>query len=108
MWVLYKTSEFCYIYLANVAFTSVNFDFLFFKSRWFSRGWTLQELIAPFNVVLYSMDWEELATKFTLRGIIIATTGVERDSLFGGDLGEVSVAQKMPSASKRETSRIED
>lgn len=44
----------CYVYLSDLT-ASDTFDSLR-KSRWFTRGWTLQELIAPDNVQLYTKD----------------------------------------------------
>jgi hypothetical protein len=107
-WVWYKKSEVCFAYLADVPSTAGNFVDIFSNSRWFTRGWTLQELISPSSVVFYSMVWQELGTESSLRGIIINITGIEAGPLSGGDWGVASVAQKMFWASKRETSRVED
>ncbi|KAI1850726.1 hypothetical protein JX266_004008 [Neoarthrinium moseri] len=54
----YRQSYICYAYLADVH----HLDQLE-GSRWFTRGWTLQELIAPLNVRFYSSDWNELGSK---------------------------------------------
>jgi hypothetical protein len=78
------------------------------KSRWFTRGWTLQELIAPRNVEFYSTDWQKIATKDELCGLLSSTTGIDEYILMGGELADVSVARRMSWASRRKTSRIED
>ncbi|KAF2188751.1 HET-domain-containing protein, partial [Zopfia rhizophila CBS 207.26] len=52
MFKWYQNSAVCYAYLADVPSreepTSKNIAFA--ASRWFTRGWTLQELIAPLRV----------------------------------------------------------
>ncbi|KAK0702638.1 ankyrin repeat-containing domain protein [Lasiosphaeris hirsuta] len=71
----------------------------FSESRWFTRGWTLQELIAPSEIIFT-----------TLQRPISARTGIPTSILAGGGdgLGTASVAQKMSWAAKRQTTRGED
>jgi hypothetical protein len=80
----------------------------FMSSRWFTRGWTLQELIAPANVVFYTREWKKLGTKRELTGPISAATGIHGDILLGRNLTEVSIANRMSWASRRVTTRPED
>lgn len=106
----YKQSAVCYAYLSDVersANPSETIDNLS-RSQWFTRGWTLQELIAPENVVFYSADWEPLGTKSQLRGLISTITGIDADYLVGKDLELASVSKRMSWAAKRSTSRVED
>ncbi|KAK4173371.1 hypothetical protein QBC36DRAFT_58227 [Triangularia setosa] len=90
-------------------------------SRWFTRGWTLQELIAPTNVIFYSRNWNVLGTKLKnvkhseqplcldFATIVSQITGVEVDVLSGYlNLDSISVAGKMKWAAKRRTTRTED
>ena len=77
-------------------------------SRWFTRGWTLQELIAPSNVVFYNSLWKTLGTKETLQDVITSITGIHPKFLLGADLETASVAKKMSWAAKRNTTRVED
>jgi hypothetical protein len=88
-------------------------------SRWFTRGWTLQELIAPFNVEFYSRDWRLLGTKLDNRPkttpersfptLISTITGVDLAILEGKlDLEDLSIANRMRWAARRQTTRIED
>ncbi|KAK4443506.1 hypothetical protein QBC34DRAFT_211026 [Podospora aff. communis PSN243] len=88
-------------------------------SRWFTRGWTLQELIAPFNVEFYSRDWRLLGTKLDNRRntapehsfpVLISTiTGIDLAILEGRlDLEDLSIASRMRWAARRQTTRIED
>jgi len=79
------------------------------KSCWFSRGWTLQELIAPSSVIFYDSSWMEIGTKSSLQDIITKATKIPADMLVGyANLNDYSVAQKMSWASRRKTTRVED
>ena len=109
----YQKARVCYAYLADVLKdTNPNEDSLvpeeFSRSRWFTRGWTLQELVAPQNVVFYSRSWKNIGTKEQLCNTISTITGIDIDTLLGEDLTVVSVANKMSWASGRRTTRIED
>ena len=97
----------CYAYLADVPGGEIDYydiDSTFRRSKWFTRGWTLQELLAPPTVIFYNCVWVEIGTKKTLETLVSAITGIEH--LFGFE--KASVAQKMSWASKRETLREED
>jgi hypothetical protein len=80
----------------------------FSASRWFTRGWTLQELIAPRRLVFFSVEWEELGTKMDLAETIFNITEIPRDTLIYGDAFGESVSRRMSWAAKRQTTRIED
>ena len=77
--------------------------------RWFSRGWTLQELIAPESVLFYDKEWKLRGNKRKLVGVLHQVTGIDvfvlRDPSF---LRDVSVARRMSWAALRETTRQED
>jgi hypothetical protein len=106
----YERSSICYAFLSDVADGKVSFG----KSRWFSRGWTLQELIAPDHVVFLDAHWQDIGDRQQLTDKITLTTGIEQHMLVmrhprASDLLRgFSVAQRMKWASKRETSRVED
>lgn len=103
----YKKSEVCYVYLSDVS----SCDYIleqFKKARWFQRGWTLQELIAPDNVIFYSKEWHQFGTKAGLSAFISDITNIGPLFLDSENLASASIAQKMSWASKRETSRPED
>jgi hypothetical protein len=109
MFKWYRNSQACYVYLADVlsrddARLYCERDSEFRKSRWFTRGWTLQELLAPIRVIFYDPQWVEIGTKMSLRKLISSITGIK--FLFTSE--KASIAQKMSWASKRETTRIED
>lgn len=104
MYGWYEKSQVCYVYLADV--TAATFDEVFRFSRWFFRGWTLQELLAPRTVVFYGSNWEELGTKWSLRDEISRATGITYHQMI--DHKRVNVATKMSWAALRKTTRIED
>jgi hypothetical protein len=76
----YKASTRCYAYLSDVDGTvngSESIQWPSFKgSVWFSRGWTLQELIAPSDVLFLDSTWREIGTRTELMADITATTGI--------------------------------
>jgi hypothetical protein len=71
----YARAEICYVYLADVSDetrvdSQIGWHSSFQRSRWFTRGWTLQELIAPISVVFYSHTWIFLGNKTSLQDLI--------------------------------------
>ena len=106
----YRNSRVCYSYLDDVPSSDEprSENSRFRKSRWFTRGWTLQELLAPLYVVFFGSDWTEIGTKSSLQEVISDITGIDSQVLLTNYGGEISVAQRMAWASKRETSRVED
>lgn len=90
------------------------FDFLG-GSRWFTRGWTLQELIAPRQLLIFDHKWRFIASRDDILLTLEAITGVHKEAFWpGGDaqprisLSSFSVAQRMSWASRRSTTREED
>lgn len=109
----YQISHVCYAYLADVSVTASQrdepaFDSDIRKSRWFRRGWTLQELIAPKNVEFYSESWHFIGSKTDLCSLISSVTRIGETYLNGHDILTASVAHRMSWASRRETARKED
>ncbi|KAK1755526.1 heterokaryon incompatibility protein-domain-containing protein [Echria macrotheca] len=81
----------------------------FHESDWFTRGWTLQELIVPVEVEFLANDWSPIGTRSQMAPIITKACGVDAYALTPGvDLNWVSVARKMYWASRRTTTREED
>lgn len=106
----YKESSICYVYLADVSGHNGEVDLdQFHRSRWFTRGWTLQELLAPRSLRFYDCDWCSLGEKYELAGAIGSITGIPHGILLGfDDVSNASVAQRMSWAAKRVTKRKED
>ncbi|KAF7546912.1 hypothetical protein G7Z17_g8091 [Cylindrodendrum hubeiense] len=97
MYHWYEKSTVCYAYLADVSSL-----FQVSKSRWFTRGWTLQELIAPSHMIFFDKAWEELGTKKSLGDIISDSTGIPPGILSGEEHFETaSIAQRMSWAANR-------
>lgn len=81
----------------------------FSGSEWFRRGWTLQELIAPQNMVFYSQAWAYLGNKSDLHETLSKITRIDRGILLGATrLDSISIATRMSWAAARETTPIED
>jgi ankyrin repeat protein len=107
----YKRASVCYAYLADVSGDGSLQEqrSKLQSSRWFRRGWTLQELLAPKSVQFYNSDWHRLGTKALLCSVLYQITGVPHRFLRGiADLHTASVAQRMSWAAQRETKRKED
>jgi len=107
----YKEASICYAYLSDVPSGDNSWDqgSKFFSSRWFRRGWTLQELLAPENLRFYDQTWTSIGTKREMSGEIETITGIPRQFLLGWEeLHGASVAQRMSWAAKRDTTRKED
>jgi hypothetical protein len=110
MYRWYKNAYVCYAYLSDVLVVQDGKvdSSAFAKSRWFTRGWTLQELIAPSNLIFYSRDWKSFGTKAELKAEISNITGVGVSILDGQSPQSASVAARMFWASKRVTTRVDD
>ncbi|KAK7420774.1 hypothetical protein QQX98_002578 [Neonectria punicea] len=109
MYAWYQHSAVCYVFLEDVPPRIPYFpNSEFRKARWFTRGWCLQELIAPAKVEFYANDWSDIGTKWSLHQTIKEITGIPREALLERHLDDYSVAQRMSWASKRITTRVED
>ncbi|PMD34568.1 HET-domain-containing protein, partial [Hyaloscypha variabilis F] len=111
MFALYKRSAVCYAYLSDYRSSSLEEE-EFRNCRWITRGWTLQELIAPRKVVFFNASWGRIGTKADeiTRNLLSKTTKISAEVLNGSEnsLKESLIAQKMSWASKRKTTRPED
>ena len=78
-------------------------------SRWFTRGWTLQELIAPSKLTFFNSRWESLGTRSDLVDILTKITSIPADVLTGQTSHlTCSIAQRMFWAADRTTTVVED
>jgi hypothetical protein len=110
MFKWHTQSMICYAYLSDVP---VSHDHILDldesdmdairSSRWFTRGWTLQELLAPSTVRFFSSDWTYVGSKDQLAPLINEITCIHSKSIL-----EETVHERMYWASRRETTREED
>ncbi|KAK1831848.1 heterokaryon incompatibility protein-domain-containing protein [Podospora conica] len=128
MFAWYAGSGVCYAYLSDTSFDHktpmdelADPDSDFCRSRWFTRGWTLQELIAPERVEFYNSSWDYIGVKTitvdtwkgrgheTFHELLEKITGIPYRVLTGREsLSSVSVAARMTWAASRRTTRKED
>lgn len=116
MFSWYRDAAKCYVYLSDVStrsdteesFSRSLWKSAFRNSWWFTRAWTLQELIAPHSVEFFSQDGERLGDKRSLEISIHEITGIPVEVLRGKHLTQVSIEERMQWAAKRTAKRKED
>lgn len=121
MFTFYSQSTVCYVYLSDLGSGGQSYlepDTASAKRqlasdlprcRWFTRGWTLQELIAPSNVEFYDRCWVMRGTKRDLRDQLASITKIDPLVLLSpSKLPSVPVGRKMSWAANRQTTRVED
>ncbi|KAI3327073.1 HET-domain-containing protein [Xylariaceae sp. AK1471] len=110
MYRWYQKAKVCYAFLSDVEERDDDFDVppSFKTSVWFSRGWTLQELLAPKVVEFYDCSWQFFGTKKGLTSVISEVTKISESVLKGASVQSCSIAQRMSWAAHRETTRVED
>ncbi|RDX43447.1 HET-domain-containing protein [Lentinus brumalis] len=116
MFSYYSHADVCYAFLKDVppdcALDGEESEFLnsdFCNSRWFQRGWTLQELLAPDCVIFLSSAWTVMGTKASLAQLVSEITLISRSVLLLEEgLWDMSVARRMSWAAGRQTTRPED
>ena len=111
----YHNAQHCYVYLSDVSISNDSnnqprqtWEPAFRNSRWFTRGWTLQELIAPRSVKFFSQEEKLLGDKKMLKQQIQEITGVPVSALSGRPLTQFSIEERLRWAAKRNTKRKED
>ncbi|KAM0131620.1 hypothetical protein ACHAO1_007221 [Botrytis cinerea] len=109
----YRNAARCYVYLSDVSTNGNNqaglsWQPIFKASRWFTRGWTLQELIAPRSVEFFCSNGMLLGDKRSLEHLIHEITEIEISALHGQNLSDFSIDERMSWAKNRETKREED
>jgi len=113
MFKWYRDSAICYVYMQDVGSQPPGWETSlrstsFSASRWFSRGWTLQELIAPDTVIFLARDWSDMGSKFSLEALIVQCTEIPVEVLRGQPLVAHPAAERMSWADRRKTTRDED
>jgi Heterokaryon incompatibility protein (HET) len=113
----YRNAKKCYVYLADVSTPGYDVDVqpsqsiweaAFRDSKWFTRGWTLQELIAPAIVEFFSKEGNRLGDKNSLEKLIHESTRIPIQALQGNPFSDFSIAEQKHWAAQRETTEEED
>jgi hypothetical protein len=114
MFTWYRNADKCYAYLTDVPShtnnqnSSETLEAAFLESRWFTRGWTLQELIAPRSVEFFCWNGKRLGDKKSLEEQLHKITGIPVSALRGTPLSGFGVDERMLWVGNRETKRGED
>ncbi|KAI1362638.1 HET-domain-containing protein [Xylaria arbuscula] len=127
MYRWYQKAKVCYAFLSDVEFPSSSYDpddppssdwlssaspellSSFRNSLWFTRGWTLQELLAPRSVNFYDRSWVFIGSKDYLRSVIAEVTKIKKYVLNGSkSVFDCPIAERMLWAAHRKTTRVED
>jgi hypothetical protein len=117
MFYWYQNATKCYVYLSDVSTkvkkvnnvsTEFTWEPAFRSSRWFTRGWTLQELLAPSKAEFYSLEWEKLGDKMLLKSLIHKITSISCKALEGAPLSQFSINERLRWIEHRHTTRPED
>ncbi|KAM3066457.1 hypothetical protein ACMFMG_012043 [Clarireedia jacksonii] len=113
----YRNATRCYVYLSDVSRCSISgnhkctprlWESDFRKSRWFTRGWTLQELLAPASVEFFSREGKRLGNKSFLMTQICEITNIPHTALQGHSLSYFSVDERLRWIQHRQTTLEED
>lgn len=114
MYRWYKQAAKCYVYLSDVQFNrsdhkmATGWESAFVDSRWFSRGWTVQELLAPSIVEFFSVEGQKLGDRRSLEHLIHTRTNIPVSALRGKDPRSFRTAERLNWAKGRQTKRDED
>ncbi|CAN9361213.1 unnamed protein product [Alternaria alternata] len=116
MYRWYQNADKCYVFLSDVegksseenSKSSSRWKAAFRTSRWFTRGWTLQELLAPRSVEFFSRDGVRLGDKESLKQTIQEVTKIPIEALSASNLSEFDISERFSWAQDRETTREED
>ncbi|KAF5844930.1 hypothetical protein GGP41_008808 [Bipolaris sorokiniana] len=117
MFQWYKNAVRCYVFLSDVSastLTSIgsvlcrDWNISLRRSKWFTRGWTLQELIAPASVEFFSCEGQWIGDKTSLDQLLHSITSIPPAALRNCPLNQFSISERMRWVSGRETTETED
>jgi hypothetical protein len=117
MYRWYRNAAKCYVYLSDVSTVQTFWspgslqhllDLSFNRSRWFTRGWTLQELLAPLSVEFFSKEGIRFGDKKSLEIQIQQITGIPLQALRGHSVSRFSIKERMLWIANRITTVEED
>ncbi|KAG1904146.1 uncharacterized protein F5891DRAFT_1140549 [Suillus fuscotomentosus] len=116
----YRGSALTIIYLSDISNSTLD---ALMRSLWLTRGWTLQELLAPRVILFYRRDWTLFAPEESLKNsevgpnhknsdhicrILDEATGVDVVNLRDFKPGPTCSRLKLHWASRRSTTKVED
>ncbi|OAP54362.1 hypothetical protein AYL99_11463 [Fonsecaea erecta] len=109
MYRWYQQAEICYAVLNDLDISGADLETALSRCRWFTRGWCLQELIAPHTVEFFDAQWNRIGSKAEFKSMLSRITHVNEDILAGEiAVGSIPVACRMSWAAGRQTTREED
>jgi hypothetical protein len=113
----YRDASRCYVYLSDLSVSPPGtgeeampplWDLEFRQCKWFTHGWTLQELLAPGVVEFFSREWHRLGDRISLKTRIHEVTSIPHDVLEGAPLSQFSVDERFRWRQNRQTKLEED
>jgi hypothetical protein len=112
----YQRAAKCYVYLSDVPRTptdapssdTTTWRSDFRNCRWLSRGWTLQELLAPETVEFYDKMGMKVGDKMSLERDICDISGIPAEALRGRLLSTFSIEERFSWQRRRTTKKPED
>jgi UDP-2,3-diacylglucosamine pyrophosphatase LpxH len=111
----YKEATKCYVFLPDVFVPAAaeiaqqsTWEASFRASAWFTRGWTLQELIAPDSAEFFSSEGRRLGDKQSLKQLLHDITRLPVRALRQFSSNDFTISERMEWAENRETTEPED
>ncbi|KAJ4290293.1 hypothetical protein N0V90_010509 [Kalmusia sp. IMI 367209] len=111
----YQNATKCYVYLSDVSTVKrktsgkiVHWESALRGSRWFTRGWTLQELLAPRSIDFFSRERKFLGSKISLTQQIHEITGIPKAAIRGARLSQFTIDERLLWIEHRQTKLAED
>jgi hypothetical protein len=114
MFSWYQSASVCIVYLQDVSNNDLHLNptgdtaVVRETPEWFTRGWTLQELLAPKKLLLFDQDWNCIGARENCSKVIAAFTRIPSDALCGKDIECYSYAERLSWAKGRQTTEPED
>ncbi|KAF2993355.1 hypothetical protein E8E13_001213 [Curvularia kusanoi] len=115
MFQWYRNAARCYVFLSDVSVSSAtdasqrsSWEASFRRSEWFTRGWTLQELVAPMTVQFFSREGHHLGDKTSFEQLLHEITDIPLAALRNNPLEQFSTSERQQWAKNRRTTEEED
>jgi tetratricopeptide (TPR) repeat protein len=115
MFQWYRNAVRCYVFLSDVSLSAVtemavcsDWEASFRASDWFTRGWTLQELIAPVSVEFFSREGQRIGDKASLDQLLHEITDIPLAALRNCPLDQFSTSERRRWVENRRTTEEED